>query len=1003
MYKQDDILNLVTDQSMGKIEDAGTLVHHGRIDQHWGSIKPESYRLVGDKLRNDTWSMDSNLAVREFGLRSLEFGNWMTQQNRADFMYASMQSLNHLAKLFKVEQSAIGFYGKLSVALGARGRGGRAMAHYEPNPYSVINLTKTMGQGTLAHEYGHALDNILSFHTGKKAQTYVSGGRTTRMHYDKEVAKNGNYFEQQFEELFRVLYWDNKGNATDFQNNIKKVDRDYWKQRNEVFARTFEAYVRMNLNKTNIKDIWLCMPSYKNKVYPSDTLVKKASKYIDNIVRKSYELFKKNKGQLFGIGNKELIKSGADLDDTLEHIAHIVYREYKTVKELAFELKGRSVGETSENIWNYIRLNIQYQLDKDGLEELRTPNRTIRDGIGDCDDFTILTSCILMNLGIPHELRIAAYEQKGVFQHIYIASIDQTGNTYIIDAVPDIPHFNYEEPYIDIKTINMDLVELSGLGATGASNLEQEQQRELIEELNAPFTLSGVEFDDDQDLEDHFLDGFEVVDSEDEADIIVSSSEIPNLIDKGILAEVNKARLALIKEQDNPSFLSKTINVPKELSLLNRLMESWDDESRDDVIAQGIQSNSDYANFYKSIKLGLDQLAQEEGLEGFGEDVYLAQITMDELLEDDDEDLSGRAERRARRAQRKADRKAGKRGIKKLVKKVGKGVKKAVKAVVRYNPATIAMRGAIITILKLNMFKYAEKLITGYLSESEARSAGIDMANYQRAKEALAKSIKFFTNIGGKSEKFKKAIVRGRAAKKTVITVNGLGAAVAAGATAAATPFIVKVGQWLKKVATAPVRLVKKLRNKKGGGDLVETGSALLDASGDPMDTAMMPMDDEFSEAGFDMPMDDSSSGKLKAFFTTHKKKIIIGGSVVVITIVGLFIFKKMKDKKKRRLAGLKAARTRKRNAKKPSKRLSGTRRKSTSKAVGYLPAPKVKRASSKRKTTPTRKRKASTVGSAKKANANRLAKMHQVAKRLRKQHPNTKYSTLLKKAAKQI
>ena len=110
-----------------------------------------------------------------------------------------------------------------------------------------------------------------------------------------------------------------------------------------------------------------------------------------------------------------------------------------------------------------------------------------------------------MNLGIPHVLRVAAYDQKDVFQHIYIASFDQTGNAYIIDAVPEIPHFNYEEPYIDIKTINMDLVELSGLGATGTSMLEQEQQRDLIEELNAPFSLNGVEFDDDSDLEDHFF------------------------------------------------------------------------------------------------------------------------------------------------------------------------------------------------------------------------------------------------------------------------------------------------------------------------------------------------------------------------------------------------------------------------------------------------------------------------------------------------------------------
>ena len=47
----------------------------------------------------------------------------------------------------------------LAIAFGARGRG-NALAHYEQD-LEVINLTKLRGAGSLAHEWGHALDHMI--------------------------------------------------------------------------------------------------------------------------------------------------------------------------------------------------------------------------------------------------------------------------------------------------------------------------------------------------------------------------------------------------------------------------------------------------------------------------------------------------------------------------------------------------------------------------------------------------------------------------------------------------------------------------------------------------------------------------------------------------------------------------------------------------------------------------------------------------------------------------
>ena len=170
---------IAVDNILGKFEDAGQLVRGGRIDRHWnGNIDLDTRYYIGSSQVLDAdWLHDTQKALAHFNLRSIEYGNWLNQEERANFLYASMLSLHHLAIVLNVSDEQMGLGKRLSISLGARGRG-NAAGHYEPNPYAVINITKTAGIGVLAHEWGHAIDNLISFHT-KSHQTYVSGGRTT--------------------------------------------------------------------------------------------------------------------------------------------------------------------------------------------------------------------------------------------------------------------------------------------------------------------------------------------------------------------------------------------------------------------------------------------------------------------------------------------------------------------------------------------------------------------------------------------------------------------------------------------------------------------------------------------------------------------------------------------------------------------------------------------------------------------------------------------------------
>lgn len=105
---------------------------------------------------------DPNELIDRFGFKGIEFGNWLPQDERQTVINYAVASFKALAEILGIEENQIALNGTLSLAFGARGTGGKkaAMAHYEP-ARKVINLTRLSGAGSLAHEYGHAVDNFL--------------------------------------------------------------------------------------------------------------------------------------------------------------------------------------------------------------------------------------------------------------------------------------------------------------------------------------------------------------------------------------------------------------------------------------------------------------------------------------------------------------------------------------------------------------------------------------------------------------------------------------------------------------------------------------------------------------------------------------------------------------------------------------------------------------------------------------------------------------------------
>ena len=112
-----------------------------------------------------------------FGFRGVQFGNWTDQRDRQQSLNHAYDALMDLAAALGVPPQALSLNGELGLAFGARG-GGKAAAHYEPTRV-VINLTKTAGAGSAAHEWAHALDDYFGRISGDlkgKKSPFVSHG-----------------------------------------------------------------------------------------------------------------------------------------------------------------------------------------------------------------------------------------------------------------------------------------------------------------------------------------------------------------------------------------------------------------------------------------------------------------------------------------------------------------------------------------------------------------------------------------------------------------------------------------------------------------------------------------------------------------------------------------------------------------------------------------------------------------------------------------------------------
>lgn len=109
-------------------------------------------------------------------------------------------------------------------------------------------------------------------------------------------------------------------------------------------------------------------------------------------------------------------------------------------------LRGDDDTNTLDNIWRFIRKNVNYKADPPGHEVVKTPPALVRIGKGDCKSFTIAAVSLMRALGFKGiRYRFASYAD-GPFTHVYaVCRVD--GRDVVVDAV------NNDGPRMEAKYV----------------------------------------------------------------------------------------------------------------------------------------------------------------------------------------------------------------------------------------------------------------------------------------------------------------------------------------------------------------------------------------------------------------------------------------------------------------------------------------------------------------------------------------------------------------------
>lgn len=132
-------------------------------------------------------------------------------------------------------------------------------------------------------------------------------------------------------------------------------------------------------------------------------------------------------------------------------------------KDIAPLFKGNTIEETCRNIWNFLKTEITYKKDLEN-QDIKLPNRFLKEGTGDCKSYSLFAGSILKNLNIPFAYRYTSYSEDPTPQHVYIVALKGKKNSQglseviITDGVwksfNNQKKYTYKKDFMPVRTLS---------------------------------------------------------------------------------------------------------------------------------------------------------------------------------------------------------------------------------------------------------------------------------------------------------------------------------------------------------------------------------------------------------------------------------------------------------------------------------------------------------------------------------------------------------------------
>ncbi|MDX1350071.1 MAG: hypothetical protein R3279_07485 [Putridiphycobacter sp.] len=514
------------------------------------------------------------------------------------------------------------------------------------------------------------------------------------------------------------------------------------------------------------------------------------------------------------LGEDPMLHVG-DVYSTLDTMESIINSTLNQTEAIAKVLKGSEVHQTAKNIWNFLYTHVQYTEDEPNIEQLRTPNRLWADrakGV-DCDCYSIFISSVLTNLNIPHSIRIAAYNNKPNFQHVYVV-IPYSKKSIIIDPV--LHQFNKEKPFT--KKFDKVMIQHQALnGFNGVGNLPFGQE---FDSLNGLGTVNSS--DALNTFKQHLKNTFDILAVNPEhyegvVDVDTYKAEIAYALENW---DNPVARNAVLEELTEMEEMGEKLPVNEPLS---GFFSNWRRKYSNPVAKQKVEvlrarrkqtpnvvpATIQRGTIQKNPVLAKVQakLQPKAMVAATAKKPHLKNIqplAAKQTLKCECTSLSGFDGLGGFWSKLKDGVKTATSKVATSFKNAGDKIKAAGAHVLANNPVSFGVRKALLFALDKNVLNLASRLKPAYYTSAQARTNQFDMSEYAKIVNVRKKVEDIFKKIGGDPAELKNAILHGKA--------GGLGSAVVvAGGAAAASGVIAQIVSFFKNINFG--KLVTKAKN----------------------------------------------------------------------------------------------------------------------------------------------------------------------------------------------